>query len=495
MNWEKGPVCGIDNCPSDLWRSAAGRTFCRYGHQRQDEYEYDNQDEGDLGGGRKVTIGSVSAMKDGEKEEQRWFGSRVYALRAQIFQEVLRFYTHWAMQKFDLDTDFEEVVKELWSVLIKYTDFGRSSYDLEGGVHSEPCDTGTSTPLLLSQKMAIEIMYLALVQVGYPISFIKILGWIMSGELPYDDVGARFTSKEARLHMSGSRSWCAWKKPPSSQSFGRGVLACAKALAREGVIISQPKIIPIMHTVEVLMLPLGIIDRTICLAKGCDIDEYCDMSTSGGFSSFMETASFVITAARIAYYKSWQSYDEDIKSPYWKLWSELAEIYFQDPLYTDEVDIPAWTDERYNEFLDIYHRSLMMNIEREPIPVQWKRVNDMFPLHTPSEEPLVTPTDLATILNEQVVPLPGPAPKEIESFKTTHFELFLQGPPLYMAVLESAAKAHNMSMRLVLKAVRETESMAWNNLRQKLNKKRRKERMATRLQECQKLENEKKSFT
>lgn len=181
MNWEKGPVCGIDNCPSDLWRSAAGRTFCRYGHQRQDEYEYDNQDEGDLGGGRKVTIGSVSAMKDGEKEEQRWFGSRVYALRAQIFQEVLRFYTHWAMQKFDLDTDFEEVVKELWSVLIKYTDFGRSSYDLEGGVHSEPCDTGTSTPLLLSQKMAIEIMYLALVQVGYPISFIKILGWIMSG--------------------------------------------------------------------------------------------------------------------------------------------------------------------------------------------------------------------------------------------------------------------------------------------------------------------------
>lgn len=465
MNWEKGPVCGVDNCPSDQWRSAAGRTFCRFGHQRQNEIEYDHEDE--VAGGRKIVIGRKDAAEDGEVDEGPWFGPRLYALQVQIFQEVLRFYTHWTIQKLDLDIEFEEEVKELWGLLIRHTLFGRATYESKDGVHSEGCLATSAAALKPSAVMAIILVMLALIRVDYPISPVIIFAWINSGELPFDDIGARFVPEEARDRMHFRGSWASYNKRPTLLVFERLLKAVIPALREEGVEFSQPLTIPVIHTVEALMLPLDVIDRAIWLAKGIGLSER--LTFTGAHGLLDEPMALVLTAARIAYYKSWQSYDEDIKAPFWKLYSELAEIYYQDPDDFDERNVPAWTDERYNEFLDEYRRCLMNEVDVEKVSIQQKRVNDMFPVQPTQQEPTVTASDMTRILHEQVVPLPSRAPNDVD---TTLNDFYLQGPPLYAAVLEAASRAYCVSVVTILYNVRHIESMADVALR-KANRKRK----------------------
>lgn len=465
MNWEKGPVCGVDNCPSDQWRSAAGRTFCRFGHQRQNEIEYDHEDE--VGGGRKVTIGTLEAANDGEVDDGAWYGPRLYALQVQIFQEVLRFYTHWAIQKLDLDIDLEEEVKELWELLIRHTLFGRATYDFEDGVTSEGCPaTSSAAGLKLNAVLALVVLMLALIRLSYPITPVIIITWIRSGELPYDEIGNMFVPEEARERIHFTGSWTSYYKRPSLWGFDQTLVQVIAVLREEGVEFSQPLAIQIIHTVEALMLPLDVIDRAIWLAKGVGLGEtqtFTKKNITG------EPIALVIMAARIAYYKSWQSYDEDIKAPFWKLYSELAEIYYQDPHNSDERNYPAWTDDRYNEFLDEYQKSFMVEIDDEKVSIQRKRVNDLFPIQPTQQEPTVTASDMTQILHEQIVPLPSRAPKEVEGILR---EFHLQGPPLYTAVLDAAARAHCLTTWAILHPLRQFEAKVKNVLRAARKKKK-----------------------
>lgn len=45
--WLRGPVCGVDNCRSRLYRLSAGRKFCQFGHIMEGNFEFDD-DDGDL---------------------------------------------------------------------------------------------------------------------------------------------------------------------------------------------------------------------------------------------------------------------------------------------------------------------------------------------------------------------------------------------------------------------------------------------------------------
>lgn len=42
--WLRGPVCGVDNCRSRLYRLSAGRKFCQFGHIMEGNFEFDDDD-------------------------------------------------------------------------------------------------------------------------------------------------------------------------------------------------------------------------------------------------------------------------------------------------------------------------------------------------------------------------------------------------------------------------------------------------------------------
>ena len=44
VTWIRGPVCGVDNCRSRIYRLDAGRKFCQFGHIMEDNIEMDDDD-------------------------------------------------------------------------------------------------------------------------------------------------------------------------------------------------------------------------------------------------------------------------------------------------------------------------------------------------------------------------------------------------------------------------------------------------------------------
>ncbi|KAG5355632.1 hypothetical protein CJU89_5333 [Yarrowia sp. B02] len=434
MEWERGPICGIDNCPSDLWRSAAGRLFCRYGHERQNEFEYDMEAEGE--GGRIVAIGNAKAMKDGEVEEQKWYGPRLHALNTQIFQQILRFYANWASTELELDEDFENEVKLLWSHVLKYTPFGRSFYDIEGSGHSEACPGGSKGLLKPDIHLAVEILFVALLRVGYPISIPKFVRWIQIGKVPFAGVQSRFVPEEAHAHITGYIGTFIAVDPVDANvsTMEMRLSPLCKILEQEGITVSQPRELIFIDTVRALMLPLEMVKAANRLVSAMELGKNVNIAARDWCSN---NIAIVIVVAKIAYYKSWSSYDTEIKASYWQLWSELAEIFYEDLQFSEPQDVPVWSDEKHKDFLDAYQKALTAEIDEEKVSLQQKRVDEWFPLDpVEREEPEVTVDDMARILNEQIAPFPSRAPKEIECITG---EYFLQGPPLFKAVLDSAS--------------------------------------------------------
>ncbi|KAL6946901.1 hypothetical protein ACO0QE_001754 [Hanseniaspora vineae] len=52
----RGPVCGVDNCPSRLWRNLDGRRTCQYGHVMMGDVEYDDDGENIGVGTRRIRL-------------------------------------------------------------------------------------------------------------------------------------------------------------------------------------------------------------------------------------------------------------------------------------------------------------------------------------------------------------------------------------------------------------------------------------------------------
>lgn len=44
QTWLRGPLCGVDNCRSRLYRLSAGRKFCQFGHVMEGNFEFDDDD-------------------------------------------------------------------------------------------------------------------------------------------------------------------------------------------------------------------------------------------------------------------------------------------------------------------------------------------------------------------------------------------------------------------------------------------------------------------
>lgn len=56
QTWIRGPVCGVDNCRSTLYRLNAGRKFCQFGHLMEGSVEVDDDDGDNYTQTRRLNI-------------------------------------------------------------------------------------------------------------------------------------------------------------------------------------------------------------------------------------------------------------------------------------------------------------------------------------------------------------------------------------------------------------------------------------------------------
>lgn len=103
QTWIRGPICGIDNCRSRLYKSYAGRKICQYGHVVEGNVEF-AEDDGDAytqtrrinllindtGFGSSVSTSAVPTQASTPTLLSRLYGKDARALHYKAAQHVLQ---------------------------------------------------------------------------------------------------------------------------------------------------------------------------------------------------------------------------------------------------------------------------------------------------------------------------------------------------------------------------------------------------------------------
>ncbi|GMF99235.1 unnamed protein product [[Candida] boidinii] len=142
--WIRGPVCGVDNCPSRLWRNLNGQRICQYGHINETYVEI-NDEDGMMPDGGDGTSGKSSGItrrltnvaglsqqrnlldkKVSERHENDrvFFGRDLKRIMIRCNQFLLKYYAESIIDKFfDIDDSLKQKfiieVKKNWCYYLK----------------------------------------------------------------------------------------------------------------------------------------------------------------------------------------------------------------------------------------------------------------------------------------------------------------------------------------------------------------------------------------
>ncbi|KAG0690516.1 hypothetical protein C6P40_002608 [Pichia californica] len=136
--YSRGQVCGVDNCPSRLWKRVNGQNVCQYGHVNEFDIEIDDEDDmGNTGAAgipgigdfsRRLTnvAGLTSSQITRDKVDQlsskkiqtRKYGEDFKKLQAKCFQIILAKNSKFIIEKLNLNKEqgklYFSIVKLLW---------------------------------------------------------------------------------------------------------------------------------------------------------------------------------------------------------------------------------------------------------------------------------------------------------------------------------------------------------------------------------------------
>lgn len=140
--YRRGPICGVDNCPSNLYFSLNGQRTCQYGHIMHNDFEFEDDAVPESGGGgqiRRLKLGldsrgnftSNEALKRGyakvmakrKQEREVLYGEEGKHLYFTTCQQILEWQVHRVTLLLDLDEVeghiYQTLVFKLWVLYLK----------------------------------------------------------------------------------------------------------------------------------------------------------------------------------------------------------------------------------------------------------------------------------------------------------------------------------------------------------------------------------------
>lgn len=175
--WIRGPICGVDNCRSRLYRSTDGMKICQYGHVMEGNVEInDDQDENFVStrrlnlqlndGGFTVALQNVGVRRETSKKVYGTSGKKLYW---RCLQVLLKKQIGYVQEIFPCASDeLVPVVKLYW---LKYMTATFSD------------DAHSKVPTALD---LISILYIAIVKLqGFPIYVCDVIYALKENRIPY----------------------------------------------------------------------------------------------------------------------------------------------------------------------------------------------------------------------------------------------------------------------------------------------------------------------
>ncbi|ABN64317.2 RNA polymerase I specific transcription initiation factor RRN7, partial [Scheffersomyces stipitis CBS 6054] len=186
QSWFRGPVCGVDNCRSRLYRSSDGLTICQFGHVMEGNIEInDDQDQvtvttrrlnvvnvDERGGYTSSPV--VNSQKAISKKSTRLYGSEARELYFKCLQMLLKKQCEIFMTLFfseSMRDDLFQLVKTNWVKCLGIT-------EKEEQVESKYYTVNTLD--------LISLIYISALQLRFQSIYINdIVKHIKSNEIPY----------------------------------------------------------------------------------------------------------------------------------------------------------------------------------------------------------------------------------------------------------------------------------------------------------------------
>lgn len=195
-SWVRGPICGVDNCRSRLYRSSDGMKICQYGHVMDGNIEInDDQDENFVStkrlniqvtgvGGDFGSSSVVGSQSTSIKTDNKLYGKEGRTLYYKCLQILLKKQTNSIIDTMldpGIKNEFEFVIKAYWIKLLTYQMDIQST--IEENTNRNLKQARNRLPMALD---IISIIYLAAVKLRYhPIYTSDIIAKIKSNQIPY----------------------------------------------------------------------------------------------------------------------------------------------------------------------------------------------------------------------------------------------------------------------------------------------------------------------
>ncbi|KAH3899058.1 uncharacterized protein SCODWIG_00580 [Saccharomycodes ludwigii] len=232
----RGPLCGVDNCRSKLWRVIDGRRTCQYGHVMENDYEF-NDDEDEGAGGVAITrrlnlttdaTGNFQSSQlnmsqfgnsQHDSDLHKVYGKEARLLFLKSFQYILKIQTRDLIKTFQLPTSFELLIKKLWCEYLinsqqrKHSNKGDNGKE-EKKEEQNDDDDEEFKGLELSLMTGICLLYIGCVNMKLPIFSNDFSRMVLSMDLLYINANKKLPMKWRKQlpnhflsKLEGSKIW------------------------------------------------------------------------------------------------------------------------------------------------------------------------------------------------------------------------------------------------------------------------------------------------
>lgn len=200
QSYIRGPVCGVDNCPSRLYRSTDGQRICQYGHVVDGDLEFGDDDD-NFAMTRKINLqfgdrGNLVHKANNplalREKSMQLSGGPAKECHIKCLQIVLKKLLYSIVEQlYNNDQEFlkqiEGVVKVNWAKFLDslLSPYSINTYDTDRNGHEVPQFNVKPTAKVPNALDALFIIYFSILQLDlYPIYLTDLVDLTTSGRIP-----------------------------------------------------------------------------------------------------------------------------------------------------------------------------------------------------------------------------------------------------------------------------------------------------------------------
>lgn len=137
QTWIRGRICGVDNCRLRRYLHSDGQTICQYGHVVEGEFEFNNEEDGEVANTRRITVLGVNDQGSFRRSQRRTtndddalrnqgllHGQEAFELYMRCLQILLQRQIDNFVELFllqEVKQEFTAAVKRNWITLVQFS--------------------------------------------------------------------------------------------------------------------------------------------------------------------------------------------------------------------------------------------------------------------------------------------------------------------------------------------------------------------------------------